>query len=405
MKSFFTLIAASLLLVQTAGAAETVKLALIDPLTGPMAGAGQPALEHLKFEAKRINANGGIAGKQLEIVGLDNKVNPQESLVQLQKAIDDGIQYVTQGNGSSVASALIGAVEKHNQRNPGKEVLYLNYAAVDPSFTNDRCSFWHFRFDANADMKMNALTNYIAENKDVKKVYLINQDYSFGHAVSEAARKMLAEKRPDIEIVGNDFHPLAKVKDFTPYISKIQSSGADAVITGNWGQDITLLVKAAAEFGLDAPFYTYYGASSGVVTQLGDKGVDRIYQINEYYGEFEDPEMAKRQTELYEQAEWDFYYLRLSTMLDMLKKATDKAESTDPVDVAKVMEGMTLETTTGEVVMRAEDHQVQLPMFISVMKDNMEYGAEGTDYNFKKVARIDREDVSLPTTCRMRRPK
>jgi branched-chain amino acid transport system substrate-binding protein len=164
-------------------------------------------------------------------------------------------------------------------------------------------------------------------------------------------------------------------------------------------------VKAAAEFGLEAPFYTYYGASSGVVTQLGDKGVDRIYQINEYYGEFEDPEMAKRQTELYEQAEWDFYYLRLSTMLDMLKKATDKAESTDPVDVAKVMEGMTLETTTGEVVMRAEDHQVQLPMFISVMKDNMKYGAEGTDYNFKKVARIDREDVSLPTTCRMRRPK
>ena len=405
LKSFFTLIAASLLLVGTASAAETVKLALIDPLTGPMAGAGQPALEHLKFEAKRINANGGIAGKQLEIVGLDNKVNPQESLVQLQKAIDGGIQYITQGNGSSVASALIGAVEKHNQRNPGKEVLYMNYAAVDPSFTNDRCSFWHFRFDANADMKMNALTTYIAENKDIKKVYLINQDYSFGHAVSDAARKMLAEKRPDIEIVGNDFHPLAKVKDFTPYISKIQSSGADAVISGNWGQDITLLVKAAAEFGLDAPFYTYYGASSGVVTQLGDKGVGRIYQINEYYGDFDDEEMAKRQVNMYKETGWDFYYLRLSTMLDMFKKAADKAGSTDPVAVAKAMEGMSLETPTGEVVMRAEDHQIQLPMFISVMQDDMKYGAEGTDYNFHKVARIDRDEVTLPTTCRMRRPK
>ncbi|UWN51680.1 Leucine-, isoleucine-, valine-, threonine-, and alanine-binding protein [Alcanivorax sp. ALC70] len=370
-----------------------------------MAGAGQPAFEHLKFEAKRINANGGINGKDLEIVGLDNKVNPQESLVQLQKAIDDGVQFVTQGNGSSVASALIGAVEKHNQRNPGKEVLYLNYAAVDPSFTNERCSFWHFRFDANADMKMNALTTYIANNKDIKKVYLINQDYSFGHAVSKAAREMLKEKRPDIEIVGNDFHPLAKVKDFTPYVSKIQSSGADAVISGNWGQDITLLVKAAAEFGLDAPFYTYYGASSGVVTQLGDKGVDRIYQINEYYGDFEDPEMAKRQVEMYKETGWDFYYLRLSTMLDMFKKAADKAGSTDPVEIAKAMEGMTLETTNGEVLMRAEDHQIQLPMFMSVMKDDMEYGAEGTDYNFHKVARIERDDVTLPTTCRMRRPK
>lgn len=404
LKPLLSMVAATVLLVGTASA-DTVRIALIDPLTGPMAAAGQSALDHLKFHAEKINENGGINGDKLEIVGLDNKVNPQESLVQLQKAIDDGIRYVTQGMGSSVGSALLAAVNKHNQRNPGDEVLYLNIAAVDPAFTNERCSFWHFRFDAHVDMKMNAMTSWIEGRDDIKKVYLINQDYSFGRAVAEAATKMLKEKRPDIEIVGQDFHPLAKVKDFTPYVSKIQSSEADAVITGNWGQDITLLVKAAAEFGLEAPFFTYYGASSGVVTQLGDKGVDRIYQINEYYGEFEDPEMAKRQTELYEQAEWDFYYLRLSTMLDMLKKSADQAKSTDPVDVAKAMEGMKLETTTGEVVMRAEDHQIQLPMFISVMKDDMEYGAEGTDYNFKKVARIDREAVSLPTTCRMRRPK
>ncbi|ARB45302.1 branched-chain amino acid ABC transporter substrate-binding protein [Alloalcanivorax xenomutans] len=405
LKSVRTLVTASLLLAGTAAsAAETVKLALIDPLTGPMAAAGQPAFEHLKLEAERINANGGLNGAKLEIVGLDNKVNPQESLVQLQKAINDGIQLVTQGNGSSVASALITSVEKHNRRNPGKEVLYLNYAAVDPAFTNERCSYWHFRFDANADMKMNALTNYIASNEDIHKVYLINQDYSFGHAVSKSAQEMLKQKRPDIEIVGNDFHPLAKVKDFTPYVSKIQASGADAVISGNWGQDITLLVKAAAEFGLKAPFYTYYGASSGVVTQLGDKGVDRIYQINEYYGDFEDPEMAKRQVEMYEKTNWDFYYLRLSTMLDMLKAAADKAGSTDPKDLAKALEGLSIETPTGEVTMRAEDHQIQLPMFISVMKDGMKYGAEGTDYNFHKVAEIARDDVTLPTTCRMRRP-
>lgn len=404
LKPIFTFLAASLLLVGTASA-ETVKLALIDPLTGPMAAAGQPAFEHLKYEAKRINANGGLNGQDLEIVGLDNKVNPQESLVQLQKAIDDGIRYVTQGNGSSVASALISAIEKHNQRNPGDEVLYLNYAAVDPAFTNERCSYWHFRFDANADMKMNALTDYIADNKDIKKVYLINQDYSFGQAVSKAARDMLKEKRPDIEIVGNDFHPLAKVKDFTPYVSKIQSSGADAVITGNWGQDITLLVKAAADYGLDMPFLTYYGAMAGVVTQVGEAGVDRIYQVNEYYGDFDKPEMAEQQVAMYEDTGWDYYWLRLTTMLDFLDKAAEKAGSTDPVKVAFAMEDMSLETTTGEVVMRKSDHQMQLPLFISVLKDDMEYGAEGTDFNFHKIAEISREDVTLPTTCKMRRPK
>lgn len=405
MKTLLAGVVSTLLLATAAQAAEPVKIALIDPLSGPMAAAGQPAYEHLKFAAERINANGGMNGHPIEVVGLDNKLSPQESLVQLQKAMDDGVDFITQGNGSAVASALIAGIEKHNRRNPGEERLFLNYAAVDPAFTNERCSFWHFRFDANSDMKMNALTDYLAGQKDIKKVYLINQDYSHGRSVSKQARKMLKEKRPDIEVVGNDFHPLAKVKDFTPYISKIQASGADAVISGNWGQDMTLLVKAAADFGLDAPFFTYYGASSGVVTQLGDKGVGRLYQINEYYGDFEDPEMAQRQLDFYDKANWDFYYLRLSNMLDMLKKAADQEKSVNPVVIAKALEGMTLTSTTGELRMRAEDHQIQLPMFISVMDDDMKYGAEGTEFNFHKVARIERDDVTLPTTCRMRRPK
>lgn len=404
IKSFLSTVVATMLLVSTASA-DTIRIALIDPLTGPMAAAGQSALDHLNFHAEKINANGGINGDKLEIVGLDNKVNPQESLVQLQKAIDDGIRYVTQGMGSSVGSALLAAVNKHNARNPGKEVLYLNMAAVDPAFTNERCSFWHFRFDAHVDMKMNALTSWIEGRDDIKKVYLINQDYSFGHAVAEAAKKMLKEKRPDIEIVGQDFHPLAKVKDFTPYVSKIKASGADAVITGNWGQDITLLVKSAADYGLDMPFLTYYGAMAGVVTQVGEAGVNRIYQVNEYYGDFDKPEMAEQQLAMYKETGWDYYWLRLTTMLDMLDKAAEKAGSTDPVKVAFAMEGMSLDTTTGKVVMRKKDHQMQLPLFISVLKDDMEYGAEGTDLNFHKIAEISRQEVSLPTTCKMRRPK
>src|SRR5699024_6079564 len=220
--------------------------AVIDPLSGSMASIGQPFVAELQFDAKRINKAGGINGHKVEIIGLDNKVNPQQSLVQLQKAIDDGIHYIAQGAGSSVASALLNAVNKHNQRNPDDRVVYLNYAAVDPAFTNERCSFWHFRFDANADMKMKLLTDWIAKQKDIHKIFLLDQDYSFGHAVAEAARKMLKEKRPDIEIVGNVFVPLGKVKDFSPYVSQIKTSDADAVITGNWGQDFTLLIKAAS---------------------------------------------------------------------------------------------------------------------------------------------------------------
>ena len=237
-----TVIAAS-----PAAAQDAVKIAYIDPLSGGGASIGEVGLKTFQYLAEWTNAHGGIAGRKLEVVSYDNKLNAQETLVQLQKAIDSDIRFVTQGNGSAFAAAIEDFVTKYNERNPGKEVLYFNYAAVDPVLTNDKCSYWHFRWDANSDIKMTALTNYMKTRADIKKVYLINQDYSFGQSVRTEARKMLGAKRPDVEIVGDEVHPLLKVTDFSPYIAKIKASGADSVITGNWGQDFALLLKAAAD--------------------------------------------------------------------------------------------------------------------------------------------------------------
>src|SRR6201996_2398657 len=229
----------------TANAQETVKIGYIDPLSGGGASVGEVGFKTFQFMADELNAKGGILGKKVEIVPLDNKTNPQESLIQAQKAIDSGVRYLTQGNGSSVAGALSDFVSKYNDRNPGKEVLYFNYAAVDPILTNDKCSFWHFRWDANSDIKMEALTNYMKTVPAIKKVYLINQDYSFGQSVKTQARAMLKAKRPDIEIVGDELVPLLKVTDFAPYVAKIKAAGADSVVTGNWGQDTAWLRKPA----------------------------------------------------------------------------------------------------------------------------------------------------------------
>jgi branched-chain amino acid transport system substrate-binding protein len=154
-----------------AHAQDNIKIGYIDPLSGGGASVGEGGLKTFQYLADEINAKGGILGHKVEIVGMDNKVNPQESLVQAQKAIDAGIHF-TQGNGSSVAAALEDFVNKNNSRNPGKELLYLNYAAVDPSLTNEACSYWHFRWDANSDIKMEALTNYMKGQQSIKKVYL-----------------------------------------------------------------------------------------------------------------------------------------------------------------------------------------------------------------------------------------
>jgi branched-chain amino acid transport system substrate-binding protein len=123
----------------------------------------------------------------------------------------------------------------------------------------------------------------IQRDQSVKKVYLLNQDYSFGHDVSSLARSTLAAKRPDISVVGDEFHPIGRVKDFAPYIAKIRASGADAVITGNWGNDLTLLVKAAREQGLDTKFYTFYGNSLGAPAALGDAGVGHVIAVADWH--------------------------------------------------------------------------------------------------------------------------
>src|SRR5882757_7710622 len=348
-------------------AQDTFRIAYVDPLSGGGASIGEVGLKTFQFLAEEINAKGGVLGKKLEIVGYDNKVNPQESLVQIQKALDAGIRIVTQGNGSSVAAAISDFAAKYNERNPGKEFLYLNYAAVDPVLTNDKCNYWHFRWDANSDLKMAALTDYMKTRPGIKKLYLINQDYSFGQSVRAEARKMLGAKRPDIQLVGDELHPLLKITDFAPYIAKIKASGADSVITGNWGQDFALLLKAAADAGLQIDWYTYYAGGTGGPTAIKQSGVNhRVFQISEGLANI--PHKASEDFEKALRAKYDFglFYPRAVNQMRMLVLAVNEAKSLEAPKIAAKLEGMKFEVFSGgEGFMRKDDHQFFQPMYIA----------------------------------------
>ncbi len=392
-----------------ATAQETVKIGYIDPLSGGGASVGEVGLKTFQYLADQINAEGGIVGHKVEIVPFDNKTNPQESLIQAQKAVDAGIHYITQGNGSAVAAALSEFVAKHNSRNPGKEMLYFNYAAVDPVLTNEKCNYWHFRWDANSDIKMEALTNYVKGVPSIKKVYLINQDYSFGQSVRTEARKMLAAKRPDVQIVGDELHPLLKITDFAPYIAKIKASGADSVITGNWGQDIALLLKAAADAGLKVNWYTYYAGGAGGPTAIKQTGLDhQVFQINEGI-----PNAGYQPAVDYEKAfrakvGLSLWYPRAVNQMRMFKLAAEKAKSVDPVKVAAALEGLEFDVLDGgKGVMRKDDHQFLQPISISSFgsrTDKEPFDEEGTGWGWKEIAKIDTPQATVPTTCKMKRP-
>jgi branched-chain amino acid transport system substrate-binding protein len=410
VKFVFKAVAATAILM-VAGASfaqqgETVKMVRIDPLTGLLGPVGVSQIKGYQFFAEKFSGKGNPAGVKFEITPIDNKLSPAESLNALKAAIDQGARYIVQGNGSSVALALVDAVAKHNERNPGKEVLYLNDSAVDPDLTNSKCSYWHFRFDADTSMKMEAMSSFIAEQKDIKKVYILGQNYSHGVQVAKFAKEGLARKRPDIQIVGEDLHPLAQTRDFAPYIAKIKASGADTVITGNWGSDLSLLVKAANENGYTGKFFTYYAGVTGTPAALGSNGAGRVYQIA--YSHYNmGGQMDKWMNEFKAKYNDDFYTGSTIRIFEMLGAAMAKAKSTDPVKVAAAMEGLKVKSFNGEVEMRKTDHQLQQPLYMTVWQKadkKYPYSPENTGMTLAPVKEYPNYVSSTPTSCQMKRP-
>ena len=384
---------------------ETVKIAWIDALTGLTAATGQNQLKGFQFLAEQFSKS-TPAGVKFEITSFDNKLSPQETVNALQAAIDQGVRYVAQGTGTGPATAIIDFLNKYNERNPGKEVLFLNYAAVDPSLTNEKCSFWHFRLDADTSMKMEALTTFMKDQPDVKKVYLINQNYAHGHQVAKYAKENLARKRPDVQIVGEDLTPLAQTRDFAPYIAKIKASGADTIITGNWSSDLTLLVKAANDGGLNAKFYTYYAPVSGTPTAMGANAAGRVYAVGVM--PYEAPAARKLMDEYKAKFNDDFYTAQIYNAYALLTAAMAKAKSTDPVKVAATLGGLEVKSLGGDVQMRKTDHQLQQAVFISRWEKAgpkpYDYSVENTGFNFRTVKTFEPYVASTPTSCQMKRP-
>ncbi|HVK94001.1 MAG TPA: branched-chain amino acid ABC transporter substrate-binding protein [Noviherbaspirillum sp.] len=408
----------ALFVAGVAHGAEPIRIGMIEGLSGPFANAGNAVLRNLQFAIERINAKGGVklpgGARPLALSTFDNKQSVEESLIALRQATDQRIGFVVQGNSSAVAAALIDGIGKHNQRTPDNRVLFLNYSAVDPALTNEKCSYWHFRFDANADMRLHALTEVIKNDTSAKRVYLIGQDYSFGQQLARSARAQLAAKRPDIGIVGDELHPIGKVKDFTPYIAKIKASGADTVITGNWGNDLTLLVKAARQSGLHVKFYTFYGNGLGAPAAIGDAGVGRVRAVAEWHpntgqgiGNSASDAFYQAFRQRYPAPEDDYVHLRMHLMVEMLAAAIEKAKTTEAAAVAKALEGARYRNAFHEASMRAQDHQLIQPLYVSVMQKvadgSVRFDNEGSGYGFKTERYLPAAETALPTTCKMTR--
>ena len=411
------LVAPTLALAQsvTQPATAPIKVAMIEGLSGPFANTGEAVYRNLAWAIERVNARGGVqlasGNRPMTLERYDSKGQNEEALSALKSAIDDGAQFVMQGNSSATAAALIDAINKHNEREPTKRVLFLNYSAVDPILTNEKCSFWHFRFDAHADMRMSALMAVIRDDKTLKSVYLIGQDYSFGHAVLNEAKRQLGQQRRDVQIVGDELHPVGRVKDFVPYAVKIKSSGANAVITGNWGNDLTLLIKAAKEVGFDGKFYTFYGNALGAPAAIGDAGIGKVIAVADWM-----PNVQTIRSEAFYQSfrqrfpkpADDYVHMRMQLMVEALAQSIEKAGTTNALAVASHMEKLEVSIGSQGGTMRASDHQFQQSLVVGMMDrigaPGVKFDVEGSGYGFRVIKTITAAGAEQPTTCKMQRP-
>jgi branched-chain amino acid transport system substrate-binding protein len=402
-----SLILGVVLTTGTAWAQGTIKIMYTDPLSGPFAQVGDQNLQQFKYIIDYINGRGGALGRKFELVSFDNKSQPSEALLALKAATDQNIPVIMQCSGSNIAAALIEGVDKHNERNPTNRIVYINCGAVATELTNEKCSYWHFRMDAHVGMKAETMVRALP--RDVTRVYLLNQDYLFGQSVQRDVKTFLAKLRPDVKVVGDELIPLGKVKDFSPYITKVKASGAQALLTGNWGPDMTLLIKAGMDAGLDIRYYTMYAHLGGGATAIGPAGNGKVRSVMAFHENIA-VETGKTDTEGWtrqfrSQHDYDFYAAGFRTIFEFLQAAMNKAGSADPMKFAAALEGLTITDMLGhQVTMRKADHQILSEYFVGVFTKGVKYDSEKTGLGWKTETTVLPKDLDQPNTCNMKRP-
>jgi branched-chain amino acid transport system substrate-binding protein len=341
-------------------AAETIKLGVTEPLSGTFKNIGDRYLEGVRYAAKVLNRQGGVLGRQIEVIPVDSELKAD---VATRKAtaliLKDQVKFFCGGTGSSVGAAMSTVAEQNN-------AIMFSYGMDAASLTGAKCSKNFFRPGTNTDMHSYALAAYVAKSK-FKKVYCIGQDYSFGHESVKAFIARLKKLNPSIEIAAEVYHPLGE-KDYGPYVSRIVASGADLVFTTSWGNDLTLLVKQAKPFGLKAKFAGYYLSDEETVSAIGESELLVGSIASETYMLTIPTEENKKFIEgYYKDTKTYPFWLRGKAYTGTMfwAEALKKAKTDDVNAVIKAWEGLSFKGVAGTWTMRACDHQAQVPIWIA----------------------------------------
>jgi branched-chain amino acid transport system substrate-binding protein len=391
--------------------AETLKIAAMVPLSGASAATGQLFQQAMTYVVDKYNEQGGWNGEPVELVFYDTEDNTGVATNRFQQAAAEGMHIIAQGGSSAVAASLSADVERWNRRNKDNPVLSFTMGGEAADLTGKDCHFHHFRFATTAAIRVQTLVEAMSRTGALgDKVYSINQDYSWGQEMQRAIEAN-ADKY-GYEVAGKSLHATNKLGDFSPYALQIKQSGAETVVTGNWSRDLLLLAKAIAESGVDVNLATVYLDQPGNIAAAGNAAAGNY--IAHVFNADSGGKAAQAYMEAFK-SKAGVYPVGLANngviSMEMLTQALTNLPKQDEVDVNKI--ALALENTAvkdwpmGELRMRAQDHQLELPLVVSVVSEDAQQKVDGTKYGFKPVALLSAEEVQVPPqeACKMKRPK
>jgi len=401
---------AALCLFTAASAAAPVKMALIETLSGPQASAGLLYRTAVRYAVEGMNAAGGWNGAPVQLLEYDNQGGPTAAADKLKAAVADGVQIVVQGASSAVGGQLTEDIRKHNLRNPGKEVLFLNVGGEALEMTGEKCHFHHFSFAGNAQVRTKALVNAMQSVQALgTRVYSMNQNYSWGQDMEKAISDQAGNG--GYQVVEKTLHDVNKIQDFAPYVAKISAAKADTVITGNWSNDLLLLMKASKAAGLKVRFGTMYLDQPGNLANGGELTLGHFVAHTftaeaggaageRFVADFQ-AKTGQAPVAIQPQAIFGMWMLA-----DALQRVKPEGGNLNVNALARALESARVRTPLGELGMRAADHQALLPMVVSTVAKDAKFKAEGTDMGFKPVKVFGGQEAAAPAqpSCRMQRP-
>lgn len=396
-------------LASTAAQAEPLKIALVETLSGAQASTGLMFRAAVKYQLDKINAAGGWNGEPIQLLEYDNQGGPAGASDKVKSAIASGAQIIVQGSSSAIAGQITEDVRKHNIRNPGNELLFFNVGGEALELTGEKCHFYHFRFATNAPMRVKALVGAMRDAKELgNRVYAMNQNYSWGMDMDKAVKEHAAAG--GYAVVESTLHDVNKIQDFSPYVNKIKAADAQTVITGNWSNDLLLLMKATSAAGLKVRFGTVFLDQVGNIANAGDTALGYYVahpfnqELNKQTEQFGEDYKAKTgHYPTFIEPQTAFGMMLFGEALKSVKPVNGKLSTTV---LAKALEKTKVRTPMGETSMRAADHQVMLPMAVSRVTKDAKFKADGTDMGFKPVKVFAAEEAINPvqTSCKMQSP-